>query len=96
MALRALGDADALPTGDLGTRRMAAAGGQALTARGLQDRAEAWRPWRAARDVSLVARRKRATLIVTGRTGRRPSWIGPHCVRIEQLAGDHGAGDDEL
>jgi AraC family transcriptional regulator of adaptative response / DNA-3-methyladenine glycosylase II len=42
VALRALGEPDAFPTGDLVLRRVA--GG--LTARALQERAEAWRPWR--------------------------------------------------
>lgn len=43
IAMRALGDADAFPSSDLVLRRMA---GHA-TARALEQRAEAWRPWRA-------------------------------------------------
>lgn len=43
IAMRALGDRDAFPSGDLVLRR--AAGG--LTARALEARAERWRPWRA-------------------------------------------------
>lgn len=43
VAMRALGDRDAFPSGDLVLRR--AAGG--CTARELEARAEAWRPWRA-------------------------------------------------
>jgi len=46
VALRALGDRDAFPAGDLVLRKAAAAGGPALTARALASRAEAWRPWR--------------------------------------------------
>jgi AraC family transcriptional regulator, regulatory protein of adaptative response / DNA-3-methyladenine glycosylase II len=46
VALRALGERDAFPTGDLVLRRAAAAGGPPLTARALEARAEAWRPWR--------------------------------------------------
>jgi AraC family transcriptional regulator of adaptative response / DNA-3-methyladenine glycosylase II len=42
VALRALGEPDAFPSGDLVLRRQA--GG--LTARALETRAEAWRPWR--------------------------------------------------
>ena len=46
IALRALGEPDAFPTGDLVLRRMAAAGNIPLTARALEVRAENWRPWR--------------------------------------------------
>jgi AraC family transcriptional regulator of adaptative response / DNA-3-methyladenine glycosylase II len=45
VALRALGDPDALPAGDLVLRRVAG-GGAPLTMRELSARAEAWRPWR--------------------------------------------------
>jgi len=44
-ALRALGDPDAFPAADPVLRRMAGKG-QALSARALAERAEAWRPWR--------------------------------------------------
>jgi AraC family transcriptional regulator of adaptative response / DNA-3-methyladenine glycosylase II len=43
VALRALGEPDAFPSSDLGLRRALALG----TARDLELRAEAWRPWRA-------------------------------------------------
>ena len=47
ISLRALGDPDAFPCGDLGVRR----GAEALALRGagpaLAARAERWRPWRA-------------------------------------------------
>jgi len=46
VALRALGEPDAFPAADLVLRRVAAAGGAPLTARALEARAEAWRPWR--------------------------------------------------
>jgi AraC family transcriptional regulator of adaptative response / DNA-3-methyladenine glycosylase II len=46
IAMRALGEPDAFPAGDLVLRRMAGAG-LALTAAGLRKRAEGWRPWRA-------------------------------------------------
>jgi AraC family transcriptional regulator of adaptative response / DNA-3-methyladenine glycosylase II len=46
VALRALGEPDAFPAADLVLRRMAGNGGPAPTARGLEARAEAWRPWR--------------------------------------------------
>jgi AraC family transcriptional regulator of adaptative response / DNA-3-methyladenine glycosylase II len=46
VALRALGEPDAFPAGDLVLRRAAAAGGPALTPRALAARAESWRPWR--------------------------------------------------
>src|SRR5688572_5845030 len=47
VALRALGEPDAFPDGDLVLRRMAAGDGTPLTAAGLAARAAAWRPWRA-------------------------------------------------
>jgi AraC family transcriptional regulator of adaptative response / DNA-3-methyladenine glycosylase II len=43
--LRALGEPDAFPSGDLVLRRMAG-DGSPLTARALDERAEHWRPWR--------------------------------------------------
>jgi AraC family transcriptional regulator of adaptative response / DNA-3-methyladenine glycosylase II len=43
IALRVLGDPDAFPGGDLGLLRAAGA----RSARELENRAEAWRPWRA-------------------------------------------------
>lgn len=46
VALRALGEPDALPSADLVLRRMAGRGTRALSARELVQRAEAWRPWR--------------------------------------------------
>ena len=46
VALRALGEPDALPTGDLVLRRSAAAGADMLSARELDERSQQWRPWR--------------------------------------------------
>jgi AraC family transcriptional regulator of adaptative response / DNA-3-methyladenine glycosylase II len=46
IALRALGDPDAFPAGDLGLRRSARALGLPDDALGLEARAERWRPWR--------------------------------------------------
>jgi len=46
-ALRALGEPDAFPASDLVLRRMASVNGSPLTSSGLQDKAKAWRPWRA-------------------------------------------------
>jgi AraC family transcriptional regulator of adaptative response / DNA-3-methyladenine glycosylase II len=47
VAMRALGEPDAFPTGDLGLRQALANGSGPPTARALERRAEAWRPWRA-------------------------------------------------
>ncbi len=47
VAMRALGEPDAFPMGDLGVRRGAARLGMADRPRELLARAEAWRPWRA-------------------------------------------------
>jgi len=46
IALRALGEPDAFPTGDLVLRRMAGDGRGPLTTKELEARAESWRPWR--------------------------------------------------
>ena len=46
VALRGLGEPDAFPAGDLILRRAASLNGTSLTARALEARAEAWRPWR--------------------------------------------------
>jgi len=46
IALRALGHPDAFPDGDLVLRRAAAAQGEALTSRQLDQQSQAWRPWR--------------------------------------------------
>jgi AraC family transcriptional regulator of adaptative response / DNA-3-methyladenine glycosylase II len=45
VALRALGEPDAFPTGDLGLRKVAG-GGVAIEPRVLERMAEDWRPWR--------------------------------------------------
>lgn len=46
IALRALGEPDAFPSGDLVLRRVAADGDTPLTTRALEARSEGWRPWR--------------------------------------------------
>jgi AraC family transcriptional regulator of adaptative response / DNA-3-methyladenine glycosylase II len=46
VALRALGEPDAFPAGDLVLRRMAGVRGRPSSASVLEARAEAWRPWR--------------------------------------------------
>jgi AraC family transcriptional regulator of adaptative response / DNA-3-methyladenine glycosylase II len=46
VALRALGEPDAFPSGDPLLRRIAGADGTPLSRRALEERAEAWRPWR--------------------------------------------------
>lgn len=46
IALRALGEPDAFLSADLVVRRMAAGGGAPLSAKELERRADAWRPWR--------------------------------------------------
>ena len=47
VAMRALGEPDAYPWGDLGLRQAPGLGGSPISAKELQRRAEAWRPWRA-------------------------------------------------
>jgi AraC family transcriptional regulator of adaptative response / DNA-3-methyladenine glycosylase II len=75
VALRGLGEPDAFPAADLVLRRVAAAAGaDPLTARALESRAEAWRPWRgyavlhlwrAAADAASANRRAFASQRVT-------------------------------
>ncbi len=47
IAMRALGDPDAFPAGDLGLRKASAARGGPIDAKGLVELSQAWRPWRA-------------------------------------------------
>lgn len=53
IAMRALGEPDAFPAGDLGLRRALARGGRPLTRRSIEETAEAWRPWRAYAAIAL-------------------------------------------
>ena len=46
VALRALGEPDAFPAGDVVLRRVAGGNGAPLSTRALEQRAESWRPWR--------------------------------------------------
>ena len=46
IALRGLGNHDAVPTGDLGLRQALSANGETWTAHDVAERAESWRPWR--------------------------------------------------
>ncbi|MGI8847366.1 MAG: Ada metal-binding domain-containing protein [Candidatus Dormibacteria bacterium] len=47
IAMRALGDPDAFPAGDLGLRRALERAGVHASVRALEERSQAWRPWRA-------------------------------------------------
>jgi AraC family transcriptional regulator of adaptative response / DNA-3-methyladenine glycosylase II len=47
IAMRALGDPDAFPAGDLGVRRAAESLGFPASPRALEARSQPWRPWRA-------------------------------------------------
>jgi AraC family transcriptional regulator of adaptative response / DNA-3-methyladenine glycosylase II len=53
VAMRALGDPDAFPAGDLGVRRALARGGRRPTPREVAERAARWRPWRAYAAIAL-------------------------------------------
>ena len=53
VAMRALGQPDAFPIGDLGLRKAASGNGTLLPAATLTARAEVWRPWRAYAAVHL-------------------------------------------
>ena len=66
VALRALGEPDALPTGDLVLRRTAAPAGGVLSVRELEMRARDWQPWRGYAVIHLW----RAAAEVLARPGR--------------------------
>ncbi len=53
IAMRAFGEPDAFPAGDLWLRRAFASGGRAPSARELDRISQPWRPWRAYAAVSL-------------------------------------------
>jgi AraC family transcriptional regulator of adaptative response / DNA-3-methyladenine glycosylase II len=74
IALRALAQSDAFPTGDIGLLRALAQDGARLTPKALLARAEAWRPWRAYAVLHLWtedAERQNARVKVTVRGSRR-------------------------
>lgn len=77
VALRALGVVDALPTGDLVLRRMAAPSlCGVLSARELEERARAWRPWRGYAVVQLWHAAAAANARPTRRRNRAASIRG--------------------
>ena len=53
IAMRAFGEPDAFPAGDLGLRKAFADGGRPASARDLERMSQRWRPWRAYAAVSL-------------------------------------------
>jgi AraC family transcriptional regulator of adaptative response / DNA-3-methyladenine glycosylase II len=67
--LHALGDPDAFPLYDMALRRMASSDGIPLTASELEERAEAWRPWRgyAATYLTGASNRVRKGLVASKR-----------------------------
>ncbi|HWI18985.1 MAG TPA: AlkA N-terminal domain-containing protein [Vicinamibacterales bacterium] len=80
VAMRALSEPDAFPSGDLVLRRMAGD----CSARELDRRSDAWRPWRAyavmllwqaARDVDELQRRTPHAKVVSGRGSDRPRRV---------------------
>ncbi|HEY4366165.1 MAG TPA: AlkA N-terminal domain-containing protein [Steroidobacteraceae bacterium] len=71
IALRALGEPDAFPTGDLILRQMATTDPTPLSSRELEARAEAWRPWRGYAVMHLwgaASGRKAAVRTAAGKT----------------------------
>jgi AraC family transcriptional regulator, regulatory protein of adaptative response / DNA-3-methyladenine glycosylase II len=59
VAMRALGEPDAFPAGDLGVRRALATSSALPTPRQVIERAEAWRPWRGYAVIALWAEGQR-------------------------------------
>ncbi len=73
IALRALGEPDAFPAGDLGVRKALARGGPLPTERVVLARAEGWRPWRAYAVVALWTEPARAPRRERARTRSTPT-----------------------
>jgi AraC family transcriptional regulator of adaptative response / DNA-3-methyladenine glycosylase II len=86
VALRALGEPDAFPTGDLVLRQMTGTENAPLTSKQLDTRAEAWRPWRgyavlhlwrAASDRPARARVRALSTVARPRTRTRTAAASP-------------------
>jgi AraC family transcriptional regulator, regulatory protein of adaptative response / DNA-3-methyladenine glycosylase II len=79
VALRALGEPDAFPSADLVLRRVAANCDKALSPSALEQRSEAWRPWRAYAAIHLWAaaldKPMANNIVATHRRRLRPSGI---------------------
>jgi len=71
VALRARGDPDAFPSGDLILRRMAGAAGAPLTASALEIASAAWRPWRGYAVIHLWRAASEAA-VTASTSARRP------------------------
>jgi AraC family transcriptional regulator of adaptative response / DNA-3-methyladenine glycosylase II len=85
IAMRALGEPDAFPSGDLGLRRAAGA----RSARELERLSEAWRPWRAyavmllwqqLSDDGVKAELPSAASPIAPRVGSTPAWRMKHAL----------------
>jgi AraC family transcriptional regulator of adaptative response / DNA-3-methyladenine glycosylase II len=93
VAMRALGEPDAFPAGDLGLRRALAGGAPPLSAAELARRAEAWRPWRAYAalhlwhaDASATGRDRRGRARRSGRPRARGTGAAPGRRRARRAA----------
>ena len=71
IALRALGEPDAFPAGDLGVRKALALNGRLPSEREAQARAERWRPWRGYAVIALWSTARSDSHPAT--TGRAPA-----------------------
>jgi AraC family transcriptional regulator of adaptative response / DNA-3-methyladenine glycosylase II len=83
IAMRALGEPDAFPAGDLGVRKALARGRRLPTEREVIARAERWRPWRAYAVLALWTGEAAATKRhpTTGRTTTRRTPPSPRAAR---------------
>ncbi|MEQ1831456.1 MAG: AlkA N-terminal domain-containing protein, partial [Candidatus Eisenbacteria bacterium] len=81
LAMRALGEPDAFPAGDLGVRQALAVRGVLPSERQVRERAERWRPWRSYAVLALWTEPKLAPS--TGRKPRRarPAITPTHATR---------------
>ncbi len=77
VAMRALGEPDAFPAGDLGVRQALAPGGRLPGEREVRARAERWRPWRAYAVIALWTEPRPAPPRAPVRARRRASARPP-------------------
>jgi len=86
VALRALGEPDALPSGDLVLRRMAARATRLLSVRELEERARAWQPWRGYAVMHLWCAATAATIVAAPPRSRSATAPGTPVARAGSLA----------
>ncbi len=86
LAMRALGEPDAFPAGDLGVRQALARGDRLPSEREVRARAERWRPWRAYAVLALWTEPRRAPRHLARRLSTSPHRNGSTRSRVRKDA----------